>query len=165
MHFCVFDYVRSIFVQHASIVLQCTPDVIFPSVTLCWINPSWVLLQQNHANTIMSHVLYESQKRYQCYYLGGLYNVEKDVIQRYVILRFISTLFAISPLCVTILSVFITTKLQNQAWKHSAPTLIFRILPCKFINKCVIFLTKFTYTCTIFSYHCIIQLTLTNNSE
>ena len=35
MHFCVFDYVRSIFVQHASIVLQCTPDVIFPRVILC----------------------------------------------------------------------------------------------------------------------------------
>ena len=43
MHFCVFDYARSIFVQHASIVLQCNPDVIFPSVILCWINLSWVL--------------------------------------------------------------------------------------------------------------------------
>ena len=43
MHFCVFYYVRSIFVQHASVVLQCNPDVIFPSVILCWINLSWVL--------------------------------------------------------------------------------------------------------------------------
>ena len=29
------DYVRSIFVQHASIVLQCNPDAIFPSAILC----------------------------------------------------------------------------------------------------------------------------------
>ena len=35
MHFCVFDYVRFIFVQHASIVLQRTHVVIFPSVILC----------------------------------------------------------------------------------------------------------------------------------
>ena len=35
MHFCVFDYVRSIFVQHASFVLKCNPGVIFPSVILC----------------------------------------------------------------------------------------------------------------------------------
>ena len=41
--FLRFDYVRSIFVQYASIVLQCTLDVIFSSVILCWINPSWVL--------------------------------------------------------------------------------------------------------------------------
>ena len=35
MHFCVFDYVKSISVQHASIVLQCNPDDIFLSVILC----------------------------------------------------------------------------------------------------------------------------------
>ena len=35
MHCCVFDYVMSIYVQYASIVLQCNPDVIVPSVILC----------------------------------------------------------------------------------------------------------------------------------
>ena len=43
----------------------------------------------------------------------SLYHVGKDVIQRYVILRFISPLFAISPLCVAIISLVINTELQK----------------------------------------------------
>ena len=38
-----FYYVRYRFVPYASPVLQCTPDVIFSSAILCWINPPWVL--------------------------------------------------------------------------------------------------------------------------
>ena len=57
MHFCVFDYVRSILVQHASIVLQCNPDVTFHCVILCWINLSWVLSPESWVLSPESWVL------------------------------------------------------------------------------------------------------------
>ena len=45
---CIFALlIMSLFVHYACFVLQCNPDVIFPSVILCWINPSWVLSPQS----------------------------------------------------------------------------------------------------------------------
>ena len=44
----------------------------------------------------------------------GLYHGKKDVMQRYVILRLISPLFAISPLCGTTFSLFMSRWLQNK---------------------------------------------------
>ena len=67
MHFCVFDYVRSIFVQRASIVLQCTPDVIFLSVILCWINPSWVLSPESWPVLYLDIMLAQKCHRVMCY--------------------------------------------------------------------------------------------------
>ena len=51
----------------------------------------------------------------------GLYHVGKDAIQRFVILRFTSLLFAISPMCVTTCLCSLALNCRNRPEKYNAP--------------------------------------------